>query len=153
MVELTVDTAEGRYSIHGDAFHRNLLSVLLTLRRQGVELTTTQWFYYGCDEMLDAPSRAHLFFIVADDDRIVANRAVLFEHATRKEFRPEVLTSHAESLERYPPVWLSDAVSLARLWYPRFYQDTTAGQLMVVNPDEPKLSTTRVRRDTMATPI
>jgi hypothetical protein len=133
---LTVHTPDGKYVIHGDRFCLNVLSLLLDLyKSHGMDGFASTWFFYGRDEAPDGIGTRHYFFVVSSDDRIIEPKASLFEFSD-SSFRREVLTPLGKSEYQF---WRTHAAALARLWYPRFYEQTIPGQLMVVRPDKPRL--------------
>jgi hypothetical protein len=138
----TVDTTDGRHVFEGDDFSLRVLRILFTLHAKGANAVYSTWFYCGMDNMTTMPSTAYHFFVVDEEqDRIVDPEVALF-HSTFKDFRADLLTSlEAEAAD---PIWWSDAwwsdadrpMALSRVWYPRFYTQTTTGQMMVARDRE-----------------
>ena len=122
--------------LDGAFFNRYLLEALLDLQKNDINGFLATWFWYDSEVGGDSPgSKAYDFFVV-HEDRIVRDRVVLFDELDN-EF-PSVFRND-DSLPAIWGNWKAFDEANIRFWYRKFYQETVAGQLMVLRPDEPEL--------------
>jgi len=123
-------TDSGTIIIKGEIWLLALLTDLVEMVRNGVDLDRASWFYYDFDWSIDADVM-HTFFVVYDGKVVDETWNISSEN-------PLAL----KRLQDDQPIWHSHphfAEALDRYWYRQFYTETFAGQLMVLRPDEPVL--------------
>jgi hypothetical protein len=133
---LNVKTSAGEFGFAGPSFNVDLLSLLLSFHKEGLEPFSSRWFWYDSDSVTDDPHESYSFFVVSGD-RIVRERVALSDYHGNG-FNPDVFVApdHSKRIWFRDPDWEE---AWTRLWYRKFYRETRTGQLMVLRPDEPAL--------------
>lgn len=108
----------------------HVLTDLVDLAANGVDIDRATWFYYDLDWSQDADV-SHSFFVFH-------NEKVVDERCVNPSWNPVFLKMRKED----EPIWHSQAYfdeAFERYCYRKFYSETITGQLMVLRPDEPIL--------------
>lgn len=135
-------TSGGDIVVGGARFNRDVLQALLDFRKDGINaLFETNWFWYDCEA---GPEGEPLYsFFVVHNAGIVRDAVSFFGDSAISHdsgFTPSVFTADGDGdFERWSLTLERRSVARDRFWYRKFYQETRAGQLMVLRPDQPEL--------------
>ena len=147
-------TTSGEIVLSGSEFSRDVFATLLDFGREGVNPFETVWFWYESQSgSVEAEAWVAHSFFVAHGDRIIRESVTFADDREiritpgSRGFTPSVFVKVEDHDfgDRDPrgfDTLASDAAwrkAGTRWWYRKFYQETHAGQLMVLRPDEPAL--------------
>ena len=136
ILAIKIKTSKEKLTFSGPAFNLNILAELLSLRKDGADPFTAQWFWYDRDSCRDDPQDLYSFFVVCND-KIVRER-VSFSDYHGNGFDPSLFDPGSD----IGSIWFSDTgwrEASVRFWYRKFYTETRMGQLMILRDDEPEL--------------
>jgi hypothetical protein len=132
-VTIVADGVEMNF--RSESFNCHLLATIVTLDMEGINPSSTQWFFYDADECTDEPHASYEFFVTSGN-RIVRERCLFFD-ARGNGFDPTVFVADDSETSWSNDKFWKDAQ--VRHWYRKFYTETEIGRLMVLRSDAPKL--------------
>ena len=94
-----------------------MLRELLALKADGIEPSSSQWFWYDGDSCSDDPLELYNFFVVSGDRIVRANASFGDYHASGLD------QAIFESFDNSDSIWLSDSdwrEATTRFWYHKF---------------------------------
>lgn len=114
-----------------------ILYQLLTLRSEGANPFSAEWFWYDSYSSTDGPNDTYYFFVVDVERNKIVRESVGFHDSHGNGFDPALFIGGDYShLDRKQRMWQEAAT---RFWYRKFYTETYAGQVRVLCK-QPKLS-------------
>ncbi|SRR6266446_3929182 len=129
MGNLEIKMTSGDIRCTGLSFHLNVLEVLLTLHKKGVQyFSNAAFFYYDSHSSREEPGDIYEFFIVCDNK--IVEESLSFGDYPGSGFDPSAFIADNDKPRRQ--AWV-------RFWYRKFYTETQVGQLMALRPDVPEL--------------
>ena len=110
-------TDNGEVVLKGPTFNCPVLRELLALKADGIEPSSSQWFWYDGDSCSDDPHELYNFFVVSGD-RIVRENVSLGDYHD-SGFDQVIF----ESFDNSDSIWLNDSdwrEATTRFWYHKF---------------------------------
>lgn len=123
-------SGDDRVHFTGTPFTAELVALLLSLQKEGINPFETSWFCYDKVHGLQNVMDIYRFFIVHKNS-IVREHVGLADYP-RSGFDPGLFQKPSE----YPPIWAdesSEEDARAGYWYKRFYTETKTGQMYMLS--------------------
>jgi hypothetical protein len=137
---LPIRCSDGEYDVRSNKlFVDEILRLVLSLRKDGVSVSSCTWFFIDRDDVMDSPQRSNRFFLAA-------GRGIVRESAGITDcldLKADVLKSYDDEIE----VWADgkrDRKAWAHRMYERFYDETESGRFQRVKE---RLATEQIDRD------